>query len=169
MKWTSKNIFISLVCRWRRIQSWTQRVFDSWACWGWIFWCWSTSHSYEDRNHYHGNPNTKCIGRERAPNSWTDGKFMQIYNRNCHRVKQFFESEDTSLPNGRFFSHLGSSSEAIWLSRKFSWIICWKGCYPWLMCYRSSWIPEIQIDRRISCSKVSIDLSDKWVNKIAYR
>ena len=24
-----------------------------------------------------------------------------------------FESEDTSLPNGRFFSHLGSGSEAI--------------------------------------------------------
>ena len=168
MKSSSKNFFIPLVCRWRRIQSWTQRVFDSWACRRWIFWCWSTSHSYEDRNHYHGNPNTKCIGWERAPNSWTDGKFIQIYDTNYNIVKSLHLKILHHFMVDSFLL-LGSSSEAIWLSRKFSWIICWKGCYPWLMCYRSSWIPEIQIDRRISCSKVSIDLSDKWVNKIAYR
>lgn len=68
--------FIILLCRivccWWRIQSRTQRVFNSWISRRWLQWSRSSCYSHPNWNHHIGDQDPECSWRERSTHPWTD-------------------------------------------------------------------------------------------------
>ena len=57
--------FLIVRCRWC-LQGRIEWISQKRTCWRWLQWCWSSCHSIENWNYYSGNPNPKCLGRERS-------------------------------------------------------------------------------------------------------
>ena len=61
-----------IVCCWWRIQSRTQRVFNSWISRRWLQWSRSSCYSHPNWNHHIGDQDPECSWRERSTHPWTD-------------------------------------------------------------------------------------------------
>ena len=61
-----------IVCCWWRIQSRTERVFNSWISRRWLQWSRSSCYSHPNWNHHIGNQDPECSWRERSTHPWTD-------------------------------------------------------------------------------------------------
>ena len=61
-----------IVCCWWRIQSRTERVFNSWISRRWLQWSRSSCYSHPNWNHHIGDQDPECSWRERSTHPWTD-------------------------------------------------------------------------------------------------
>ena len=61
-----------IVCCWWRIQSRTERVFNSWISRRWLQWSRSSCYSHPNWDHHIGDQDPECSWRERSTNPWTD-------------------------------------------------------------------------------------------------
>ena len=79
------NKFILVRCRWC-LQGWIERVLEERTRRRWLFWCWGSSHSSQNWNHYLGNTNPECPGGEGTKNPWIDvccTEEIQLPRGNC--------------------------------------------------------------------------------------
>ena len=61
-----------IVCCWWRIQSRTERVFNSWISRRWLQWSRSSGYSHPNWDHHIGDQDPECSWRERSTYPWTD-------------------------------------------------------------------------------------------------
>ena len=65
-------LLFRIVCCWWRIQSRTERVFNSWISRRWLQWSRSSCYSHPNWDHHIGDQDPECSWRERSTNPWTN-------------------------------------------------------------------------------------------------